>query len=94
MPGKVEGTNTIYFIEKSDIPSERWKDDTYGRVVLAYCPEKSHPYQTQLTVGGNLIAYPSYCVTPTVDLLTVKFLLNSIVSIPDAKFMTIDIKEF
>ena len=57
-PGKAEGTNTIYFIDKADIPVERWKDVTYGRVVVAYRPEKSDPYQTRLTVGGNLIAYP------------------------------------
>ena len=31
---------------------------------------------------------------PTVDLLMVKVLLNSMVSMPEAKFMTIDIKNF
>ena len=56
MPGKAEGTNTIYFIDKSDIPAEQRKDVTYGRVVVAYRPKKPDPYQTQLTVGGNLIA--------------------------------------
>ena len=56
MPGKAEGTNTIYFIDKADIPAERWKDVTYGRVVVAYRPGKPDPYRTQLTVGGNLIA--------------------------------------
>ena len=73
MPGKAEVTNTIYFINKANIPSERWKDVTYGCVVVAYLPEKSDPYQTQLTVGGNLIAYPGNCGTPTVDILTLKF---------------------
>ena len=92
MPGKVEGTNTIYFIDKSNVPAERWKDVTYGRVVVAYLPEKPDPYQTQLTGGGNLIAYPGDCGTPTVDLITVKLLLNSVVSTPGYKFMTIDIK--
>ena len=52
------------------------------------------PYQTRLTVGGNLIAYPRDCGTPTVDLLTVKLLLNSVVSTPGAKFITINIKDF
>jgi hypothetical protein len=32
--------------------------------------------------------------TPTADLLTVKLLLNSIISTPNAKFMTMDIKDF
>ena len=94
MPGKAEGTNTIYFIDKADIPAERWKDVTYGRVVVAYLPEKSDSYQTRITVGGNLIAYPGDCGTPTVDLLTVKLLINSIISTQGAKFMTIEIKDF
>ena len=38
--------------------------------------------------------YPSDCGTPTVDLLTAKLLLNSIISSPGAKFLTIDIKNF
>ena len=94
IPGQAEGTNTIYFIDKANIPVERWKDVTYGRVVVAYRPEKSDPYQTRLAVGGNLISYPGDCGTPTVDLLTVKLLLNSIISTVGAKFMTIDIKDF
>ena len=61
---------------------------------MAYRPEKSDPYQTRLTVVGNLISYPGDCGTPTIDLLTVKLLLNSVVSTPGAKFMTIDIKDF
>ena len=38
---------------------------------MAYRPKKSDPYQPRLTVGGDLIAYPGDCGTPTVDLLTV-----------------------
>ena len=57
-------------------------------------PGKSDPYQTQLTVGGNLIAYPGDYGTPTIDVLTVKILLNSIISTPGDKLMTIDIKDF
>ena len=61
---------------------------------MSYRPEKSNPYRTRLTVRGNLIAYPGDCGTPTVDLFIVKLLLNRIISTPDAKFMTIDIKDF
>jgi len=43
---------------------------------------------------GNLINYPDDCGTPTADLLTVKLLLNSVISTANAKFMTIDIKDF
>jgi hypothetical protein len=45
-------------------------------------------------MGGDRINFPGNCGTPTADLLTVKLLLNSIVSTPHAKFMTIDIKDF
>ena len=61
---------------------------------MAYRPKKSDPYQTRIAVGGNLIAYPGYCGNLTVDLLTFKLLLNSIVSTPGAKFMIIGIKDF
>jgi hypothetical protein len=43
---------------------------------------------------GKLINYPGDCGTPMADLLRVKMLLNSIISMPNAKFMTIDIKDF
>ena len=43
---------------------------------------------------GVRVNYLGDCDTPTVDLNTVKILLNSIVSTLNAKFMTIDIKDF
>jgi hypothetical protein len=45
-------------------------------------------------MGGNLINYPDNCGTPTVDILTIKLLFNSIISTPNSKFMTINIKDF
>ena len=45
-------------------------------------------------MGGNKINYPGDCGTPTADLLTVKLLLNSVISTPGAKFMTMDIANF
>ncbi len=45
-------------------------------------------------MGGNLINYPGNCGISTADLLTVKLFLNSIISMPNAKFMSIDIKDF
>jgi hypothetical protein len=44
--------------------------------------------------GGNRVHFPGDAGTPTADLLTVKLLLNSIISTPNAKFMTMDIKDF
>jgi hypothetical protein len=45
-------------------------------------------------MGVNLINYPDNCGIPTADLLTAKLMFNSIISTPNAKFMTIDIKDF
>ena len=86
-------TKTIAFVAKHQIPQGRRKEITYGRICCDYQSEKADPNQTQITVGGNRINYPGDCGTPTADLLTVKLLLNSIVSTMGAKFMTIDIKD-
>ena len=32
IPGLADGTETIFFIEKNNVPSERWKDVTYGKL--------------------------------------------------------------
>ena len=87
-------TETISFISKTDIPQDRKGDETYGRIVCVYREGKKDKYRTRITIGGNLINYPGDCGTPTADLLTVKLLFNSIISTPNAKFMSIDIKDF
>ena len=33
IPDIVKGTNTIFVIDKVDMPTERWKEITYSRVV-------------------------------------------------------------
>ena len=38
MPGRVEGNDTICFIDKQDTPTARWRDVTYGIVVVNYRP--------------------------------------------------------
>ena len=92
LPGRVEGTNTLDFIKKEDIPYERRKDTTYGQIVCNYRAEKEDPNRAQLVVGGDRINYPGDVGTPTCDMLTVKLLLNSVVSTPGAIFFTVDIK--
>ena len=42
----------------------------------------------RLTIGGDRINYLVDCRMPTVDLLTVKLLLNSVISTPEAQYMT------
>ena len=94
LPGIVTGTDTIAFIQRSHVPHDRWTDVTYGRIVANFRPEKEDPYRIRLTVGGNRINYPGDCGTPTADMITVKILLNSVISTLNARFMTIDIKDF
>ena len=69
-------------------------NETYARIVCVYQGGKKDKYRTRITMGGNLVNFPGDCGTPTADLLTVKLLLNSIISTPNAKSMTLDIKDF
>jgi len=87
-------TETIFFIKKDKMPQERRGDETYARIVCVYRDGKKDKYRTRITTGGNLVNYPGDCGTPTADLLTVKLLLNSVISTPNAKFMTLDLKDF
>ena len=90
--GTVKGTNTIYFINVKDIPKGR--KATYLRVVSAMRPEKENPRRVRWTVGGDRIDYPDDVSTKTADLTTAKLLINSTVSTPNARYMTIDLKDF
>ena len=94
MQGKVKGTNTMFFIRKNEISTNRLCDITYGSIVCEYQDGKTEPNRTRLTVCGDKINYPGDCGTPTADLLAIKLLLNSIISTPRAKFMTMNIKNF
>jgi hypothetical protein len=85
---------TIFFVNKTEILKERRGDVTYSQIVCTYRDAKKDKFWLHITMGANLINYPGDCKTPTADLLTVKLLLNSIISTPNARFMTIDLKDF
>ena len=68
-------------MSKHDIPKERQGDVTYGRIVCVYRKGKKDKYCTRISMGENLIN-------------TVKVLLNSIISTPNTRFMSIDINDF
>ncbi len=84
----------IFFVNKIEIPIECRGNITYGRIVSTNRDAKKDKFWTHITMGGNLINYPIDCGTPTADLLTVKLLLNSVISTPNAKFMTLNLKDF
>jgi hypothetical protein len=92
--GRIDGTNTIFFVHKHEIPQDRLKDVTYIKFVSLIQTEKEDPHQIQATLGGNLIHYPEDVGTPTADLLLIKIFLNSIISTDGAKFATVDLSNF
>ena len=51
-------------------------------------------HRTQITISSNLLDYKRNTKAPTANLTTIKLLLNSVLSTPKAKFLTIDIKNF
>ena len=79
------GSETMFFIPHSTKPANRIA--TYLRIVAELKPNKTEKRWVGFTVGGTIS-------TPTADLIVVKTLLNSVVSTPNAKFLTIDVKDF
>ena len=41
MPGQAEGTGKNIFIDKANVPVDRWREVTYVRIVLSYKPENT-----------------------------------------------------
>jgi hypothetical protein len=62
------------------IPLDCRRHIMYGKTVVTYRPEKEVPNRTCLTVGGNRIVHPGNISTPTVEIMTVKMHLNSVIS--------------
>jgi hypothetical protein len=54
----------------------------------------SHALFNLMVMRGDRVHYPGNAGTPTANLLTVKILINSIISTAGAKYMTMDIKDF
>jgi hypothetical protein len=82
------------FIAHDEIPLAWLKDVTYGHICINYRPKKYKPNRTRLTISGNRVNFPRNCGTPTVDMVTVKLHLNSVISTKGACYCTIDLKDF
>jgi hypothetical protein len=52
------------------------------------------PNRLQLTISGDRLNVPGDWGTPTVDMVTVKLHLNSVISTKGACYCTIDLKDF
>ncbi len=91
---KDKATNTIFFIQKDQVPKDRTKDVTYGSFSCDFKPNKEEKYRTRRTAGGDRINFPGDCGTPTADMTLFKVILNSTISTKGAQMMTIDLANF
>jgi hypothetical protein len=95
MPSQAKRINTIFFIPWDMVPKERSKNITYGLITCLIRPEKiEEPNRIRLVTGGERVHYPFNAGTTTTNLLTVKLLINSMISTPSTRFFTMDIKNF
>ncbi len=62
--------------------------------MVDYRENKEEKERVRLTVGGDWIDNLGEVSTPMGNLLMVKLILNSVISNPQARWMTIDIKNF
>ena len=92
--GRISGTDTIFFIHKHEVPEDQFRDTTYAKFVCNERPQKKEVNGTQMVAGGNRIQYPGEVGTPTVEMMLVKILWNSVISTKGAKYMTMDLKDF
>ena len=90
---RTKGTNTVFFIDKSEVPHE-YARETNGKFVYNVRPKKEEKNRTRLTVGRNRINYPNKVSIPTAGMLLVNILFISVISTKGAKFMTGDHKNF
>ncbi len=71
------------------------KDVTYSLITCLIRPEKTNePNRTRLVTGEDRVHNPFDAGTPTIDLLTLKLFINSMISTPGARFFTMDMKNF
>jgi hypothetical protein len=82
-------------IPYNKIPSNCRREITYSKIVCKVQPEKvDNANRTQITIGGNNIAYPGDVGTPMGSIELVKLLINSVLSQHNARLATIDLKNF
>ena len=85
-------TNTVFYVPNSRVPAKC--KVAYARMVTTICPQRTEVNRIRVTVGGDILDYHGATTTNCSSLTTTKCLLNSTISTPDARFMTMDIKGF
>ena len=88
----LKGTRTIFFIHPSSIPKN--KKVTYMRLVASIRPLKAETHRVRVTISGDRLDYDRFIYTVLASLTTVKLYLNSIISTPDTRYMSLEIKDY
>ena len=88
----VLGTKTMKPVTLHQIPKDC--KITYGTMVCDYRPLKSEPNRCRLVVGGDRHTHENEMAVPAANLLEAKIIFNSTISTPNARFCTMDIKDF
>ena len=86
------GTNAIFFIHPSSMPKN--KKVTCVRLVSSIRPLKTEKHRVRATIGGDRLQYEGITSTTPAALATVKTHLNSTISTKNAKYLTLDIKDY
>jgi hypothetical protein len=78
----------LFFIDLGKIPKGR--KIMHGKIVCRIKPHKDEPERVRLTIGGDKLDYPGEVATPTVDITTLIFLINSTLYTEEARMMMMD----
>ena len=86
------GTNTVFYVHPSKIPDG--KKVTYAKLVADLRPLKEETHRVRVTIGGDKLTYEGPTATYSASLVFVKTHLNSVLSTPNARYATLDIKDY
>jgi hypothetical protein len=91
-----KGTNAMFIMTHNEIAHayREKKFFTFANPIVDYRPQKDDPNWLRITTMGNLITYDGKLSVRTADINTAKLHWNSFVSMPNAKYMCLDIKIF
>jgi hypothetical protein len=89
----VTETNVMQFVSHSTKPSHRLAS-YYNPQPRIKFKDGDYEFRIQGTYGGNLSDYTGEVSALTASIATVKTLLQSTISTPNAKFISLDIKDF
>ena len=85
------GSETAHFISKDKIPKGKFA--AYARTMCKIRPQKAEIHRMQIKVEGNLIKYLHNFIMPTLEISTVKCLINGFISASNTKFCGADTKD-